>query len=201
VLSLGFCKRGGGAFLPRVSYLTTLLSRVLPSLLPSIACLAYMMMALNEGMFLSANGTFPVLWIRSVDYILATPLLLIDLGLLAGAQMDEIFLICTCDVVMIATGYWCVSAPFLRTFLPSSNFHPNEPHTFPPHPCRAGRWCGCGGPATTSTRWHTPTRPPPLPSSSPVATTTWSRWGGGGMGGRGMEGMGRNGRNGVVLPG
>ena len=67
-----------------------------------------MMMALQQGGIVVHHGTTCILWIRSVDYILATPLLLLDLGLLAGAAADDLFLIITCDIVMIATGYWCV---------------------------------------------------------------------------------------------
>ena len=124
-----------------------------------------MMMALNEGMFLSADGTFPVLWIRSVDYVLATPLLLLDLGLLAGAQSDEIFLMVTCDVVMIATGYWCVWPACVSSCsaaaqacapgaAPAQHTRTHAPLTLPgapppsPTPCRAGvakstaaKWC------------------------------------------------------------
>ncbi len=71
-----------------------------------------MMMALQQGGIIVHHGTTVILWIRSVDYVLATPLLLLDLGLLAGAQADDLFLIITCDIVMIATGYWCVVAAF-----------------------------------------------------------------------------------------
>ena len=85
-------------------------ARLFPPPLPaprSIAAVAYMMMALQEGAQLAPNGQHVVLWVRSLDYVLATPLLLLDLGLLAGAQADELFLIIISDMLMIATGYWC----------------------------------------------------------------------------------------------
>ena len=66
------------------------------------------MMALQEGSQVVTHGSKQtvVLWIRSVDYALATPLLLIDLGLLAGAGGDELILLVVSDVLMIVTGYY-----------------------------------------------------------------------------------------------
>ncbi len=63
------------------------------------------MMGLQQGAQIAANGHV-VLWIRSLDYLLATPLLLLDLGLLAGAGSDELMLMVVSDMLMIATGYW-----------------------------------------------------------------------------------------------
>ena len=87
-----------------------------------------MMMALQEGAQLNPHGVC-ILWVRSLDYILATPLLLLDLGLLAGAQADELVLIIISDMLMIATGYyasmavtytakWCLFFFSMLTFVP-----------------------------------------------------------------------------------
>ena len=118
-----------------------------------------MMMALNEGLLLhEVDGKQSViLWIRSVDYLLATPMLLLDLGLLAGAQADELVLIMVSDVVMIATGYWCAMGCSLRARAslaraPCAPRHPRRPH--PPLP-RAGPL------------WQPPPPPSGASSSSP----------------------------------
>jgi len=70
-----------------------------------LASFAYLMMGLQQGAQIAANGHV-ILWIRSLDYLLATPLLLLDLGLLAGAGSDELMLMVVSDMLMIATGYW-----------------------------------------------------------------------------------------------
>ena len=67
------------------------------------------MLALQQGAEVRADGDV-VLWARDLDYLLSTPLLLLALGLLAGAGSDELLFMIVPDVLMIATGYWASDA-------------------------------------------------------------------------------------------
>lgn len=70
--------------------------------------LAYLMIAMGQSN--SFNNGHLVLWVRTIDYLVTTPLLLLDLGLLAGATVEEIVWMSFCDVLMIASGYWASTA-------------------------------------------------------------------------------------------
>jgi len=45
------------------------------------------------------------LWARYADWAFTTPLLLIDLGLLAGVSLSEIYFIVLCDILMVVAGF------------------------------------------------------------------------------------------------
>jgi len=69
----------------------------------TIAALAYLTMALG-GTQVSVAGGRPFLWIRYADWVLTTPLLLLDLGLLAGAPLVDIGWVVFMDVIMVVAG-------------------------------------------------------------------------------------------------
>ena len=48
----------------------------------------------------------PFYWARYVDWFFTTPLLLLDLALLAGATKEAIVWLLGLDVMMIATGFF-----------------------------------------------------------------------------------------------
>ena len=70
----------------------------------AIASLAYLVMALGGTAVPTANGR-AFLWVRYADWAFTTPLLLVDLGLLAGADALTIGWVVFCDVLMVAAGY------------------------------------------------------------------------------------------------
>lgn len=72
-----------------------------------VAFMAYLAMALGQGVFtfMSEDNTErTVYWARYVDWFITTPLLLLDLALLAGLRRDLIASIMGLDVIMIVTG-------------------------------------------------------------------------------------------------
>ena len=75
-----------------------------------IATVAYLAMALKQGWFpILREGqelAEPFYWARYVDWFFTTPLLLLDLALLAGATMEAIVWLLGLDVLMIATGFF-----------------------------------------------------------------------------------------------
>lgn len=73
----------------------------------TIASLAYLVMALGNSQVSSANGR-DFLWARYADWLLTTPLLLLDLGLLSGAPLVEVTWAIFCDVIMVLAGYAAV---------------------------------------------------------------------------------------------
>lgn len=72
----------------------------------AIAFVNYLAMALGFGVTeIMVNGEETVIyWARYTDWFITTPLLLIDLGLLAGATRNELATIVGLDVAMIITG-------------------------------------------------------------------------------------------------
>jgi bacteriorhodopsin len=87
--------------------------------IPAIAAAAYFSMATGYGVihipapdgFASAatemvNGerVVKIYWARYADWLFTTPLLLLDLGLLAGADRNTIYTLIGLDVFMIGTG-------------------------------------------------------------------------------------------------
>jgi bacteriorhodopsin len=76
--------------------------------IPAIAFVSYLMMALGIGevnVGVSAEvGSLDIYWARYADWLFTTPLLLLDLGLLAGASRVEIGTLIGLDVLMILTG-------------------------------------------------------------------------------------------------
>jgi len=72
----------------------------------AIAFVNYLAMALGFGLTTITLGgeEVPIYWARYTDWLFTTPLLLIDLGLLAGATREELSSLVGLDVLMIATG-------------------------------------------------------------------------------------------------
>ncbi|MFB6269297.1 MAG: bacteriorhodopsin [Halobacterium sp.] len=72
----------------------------------AIAFVNYLSMALGYGVTTVTVGgeELPVYWARYTDWLFTTPLLLYDLGLLAGADRTTIGTLVGLDVLMIGTG-------------------------------------------------------------------------------------------------
>jgi len=79
---------------------------IVTTFITGIAFVNYLAMALGFGLteVTVAGETLPIYWARYTDWIFTTPLLLIDLGLLAGADRNTIGTLVGLDVLMIATG-------------------------------------------------------------------------------------------------
>jgi bacteriorhodopsin len=80
------------------------LSHYLTTAVVTIASLAYLVMALGNSSTPTANGR-AFLWVRYADWVFTTPLLLVDIGLLAGADMMTIGWVVFCDVIMCVAGF------------------------------------------------------------------------------------------------
>jgi bacteriorhodopsin len=72
----------------------------------AIAFANYLAMALGFGLTTVevAGEELPIYWARYTDWLFTTPLLLIDLGLLAGANRNQIATLVGLDALMIGTG-------------------------------------------------------------------------------------------------
>ena len=72
----------------------------------AIAFVNYLAMALGFGLTTITIGgeQLSIYWARYTDWFFTTPLLLIDLGLLAGANRNELASLVGLDMLMIATG-------------------------------------------------------------------------------------------------
>ncbi|MFB6071334.1 MAG: bacteriorhodopsin [Halobacterium sp.] len=72
----------------------------------AIAFVNYLAMALGYGLttVTVAGEQLPIYWARYTDWLFTTPLLLYDLGLLAGADRNTIGTLVGLDVLMIGTG-------------------------------------------------------------------------------------------------
>jgi bacteriorhodopsin len=72
----------------------------------AIAFVNYLAMALGFGLTTVTIGgeDLPIYWARYTDWFFTTPLLLIDLGLLAGANRNQLASLVGLDMLMIATG-------------------------------------------------------------------------------------------------
>jgi bacteriorhodopsin len=72
----------------------------------AIAFVNYLAMALGFGVTTVTVGTeqLPIYWARYTDWFFTTPLLLLDLGLLAGASRNELATLVGLDAAMIGTG-------------------------------------------------------------------------------------------------
>lgn len=72
----------------------------------AIAFVNYLSMALGFGLTTVEVGgeELPIYWARYTDWLFTTPLLLIDLGLLAGANRNQIATLVGLDALMIGTG-------------------------------------------------------------------------------------------------
>ena len=72
----------------------------------AIASAAYFAMATGFGLtqVTVGNATLDIYWARYADWLFTTPLLLLDLALLAGAKRNTIYTLLGLDVFMIGTG-------------------------------------------------------------------------------------------------
>ncbi|WP_081927063.1 bacteriorhodopsin [Halobellus rufus] len=72
----------------------------------AIAFVNYLAMALGFGLttVTVAGEELPIYWARYTDWFFTTPLLLIDLGLLAGANRNQLASLVGLDMLMIGTG-------------------------------------------------------------------------------------------------
>ncbi|WP_394338248.1 bacteriorhodopsin [Halorubrum salipaludis] len=72
----------------------------------AIAFVNYLAMALGFGVTTVSLGgeELPIYWARYTDWLFTTPLLLVDLGLLAGATRNQLASLVGLDVLMIGTG-------------------------------------------------------------------------------------------------
>ena len=72
----------------------------------AIAFVNYLAMALGFGLttVTIAGEELPIYWARYTDWFFTTPLLLLDLGLLAGATRNELSSLVGLDMLMIGTG-------------------------------------------------------------------------------------------------
>ncbi|MFC5279868.1 bacteriorhodopsin [Halorubrum rubrum] len=72
----------------------------------AIAFVNYLAMALGFGLTTVNLGgeELPIYWARYTDWLFTTPLLLLDLGLLAGANRNQLASLVGLDVLMIGTG-------------------------------------------------------------------------------------------------
>ena len=72
----------------------------------AIAFVNYLSMALGFGLTTIEIGgeELPIYWARYTDWLFTTPLLLVDLGLLAGANRNQLSTLVGLDVLMIGTG-------------------------------------------------------------------------------------------------
>jgi len=72
-----------------------------------IASIAYLIMAFDGGnvmVTLASGDERKFFYVRYLDWAFTTPLLLLDIGLLAGASLSHISFIIGCDVLMIVGG-------------------------------------------------------------------------------------------------
>jgi bacteriorhodopsin len=75
--------------------------------IPAIAAAAYFAMATGFGLIevsVQGLGTLDIYWARYADWLFTTPLLLLDLALLADADRNTIYTLVGLDVFMIGTG-------------------------------------------------------------------------------------------------
>lgn len=75
------------------------------TIINAVAALAYLTMALGNTEYENPNGYRGFLWIRYVDWVITVPLLVIDLGVLAGAHWVDIYFTVFAAIAMIAAGF------------------------------------------------------------------------------------------------
>ena len=92
---------------------------VVTTLISGIATVAYLLMFLGIGVaevpIPGENFTLRIYWMRYVDWLLTTPLLLFDLALLAGADRDLVYRLVGLDVAMVVVGAAAAVAPVGQT--------------------------------------------------------------------------------------
>jgi bacteriorhodopsin len=91
---------------------------VITTLIAGIATVAYLAMFLGFGISnvsVPGEGVLRIYWMRYVDWLLTTPLLLLDLALLAGTDRDTIYRLVGLDVGMVVVGAVAAVAPVGQT--------------------------------------------------------------------------------------
>lgn len=78
-------------------------------LICGISTYCYLLMALGQGYYVTYDG-YLTLWPRYFEFTFGTPLLLIDLGLVAGAEFAQLGFIIICDIFMMWSGWSAVIA-------------------------------------------------------------------------------------------
>jgi bacteriorhodopsin len=99
---LYFIQQGWGVTDPRQKeyYIITIL-------IPGIAAASYLSMFFGFGLTeveLATGRVVDVYWARYADWLFTTPLLLLDIGLLAGASREDLGALVGLDAFMIVTG-------------------------------------------------------------------------------------------------
>ena len=79
------------------------LFHVLTLTVTAMAAMAYLFMALGEG-WIEVAGR-PLFYMRYIDWIITTPILLLDLCLLAQAEIEKTALLFLMDILMIIGGF------------------------------------------------------------------------------------------------
>lgn len=82
---------------------------VITLFVPIIAAASYLAMANGQGVIEIHGRT--VYWARYADWLITTPLLLLDLALLARMRLSQIFGLILADVFMIVTGLIAALSP------------------------------------------------------------------------------------------
>ena len=91
---------------------------VVTTLITGIATVAYLLMFLGIGITevrVPGEGVLRIYWMRYADWLLTTPLLLVDLALLAGTDRGTIYRLVGLDVGMIVVGAAAAVAPVGQT--------------------------------------------------------------------------------------
>jgi len=97
-------------YLSRKATAETLIYYRVNTITYAIATTCYTLMIVGESNYITADGRL-VLWARYLEFILGTPLLIIDLCLVAGSTFADIFYLVSCDMLMIACGWFASIAP------------------------------------------------------------------------------------------
>ena len=79
------------------------LFHVLTLTVTAMAAMAYLFMALGEG-WIEVAGR-PLFYMRYIDWIITTPILLLDLCLLAQAEIEKTALLFLMDILMVIGGF------------------------------------------------------------------------------------------------
>jgi bacteriorhodopsin len=79
--------------------------RLLTSAVTIIAATMYFFMAQGYGIEVAVSGvSVEFWWLRYLDWLITTPLLLLDLALIAGIDVWDTFALMVADVLMVAVG-------------------------------------------------------------------------------------------------
>ena len=91
---------------------------VVTALVAGIATVAYLLMFLGIGVSqvrVPGEGVLRIYWMRYVDWLLTTPLLLFALALLAGSDRNTVYRLVGLDVGMVVVGAAAAVAPVGQT--------------------------------------------------------------------------------------